>query len=127
MMSLAAGIEKAGSTDTEKLIAAFSGLKVEAPFGKVEYRAIDHQSTMGAYVGKIEVKNGKGVMSDYGYVDGAKVLPSDDEVKKLRRPIDERNLGLGSTFPGWEMGRAGSARAATASTSPAFDLGCIFA
>ena len=36
IMSLAAGIKKAGSTDTEKLVAAFSGLKVDAPFGKFD-------------------------------------------------------------------------------------------
>src|SRR5215211_5245520 len=51
--SLAAGIAKAGSTDTEKLIAAFRGLKVDSPFGPFEYRASDHQATMGAYVGKL--------------------------------------------------------------------------
>jgi branched-chain amino acid transport system substrate-binding protein len=85
MKSLAAGIAKAGSTDTEKLITAFRGLKVEGgPFGTFEYRASDHQATVGAFVGKIAVKNGKGTMSDFSYIDGAKVLPSDEEVKKLR-------------------------------------------
>src|SRR6187401_2020735 len=85
MKSLAAGIAKAGSTDTEKLITAFPGLKVEGgPFGTFEYRASDQQATVGAFVGKIAVKNGKGTMSDFSYIDGAKVLPSDEEVKKLR-------------------------------------------
>jgi branched-chain amino acid transport system substrate-binding protein len=84
MTSLAAGIAKAGGTDTEKLIAAFRGLKVDSPFGPFEYRASDHQATMGAYVGKIALKNGKGTMADFKYVDGASVLPSDAEVKKLR-------------------------------------------
>jgi len=82
--SLAAGITKAGSTDTEKMVAAFAGLKVDSPFGPFEYRASDHQATMGAYVGKIALENGKGTMSDIKYVDGATVLPSDAEVKKLR-------------------------------------------
>lgn len=84
IQSLAAGIKKAGSTDTEKLIAAFRGLKVDSPFGPFEYRASDHQATMGAYVGKIAVKDGKGTMSDFKYVDGKDVLPGPDEVKKLR-------------------------------------------
>jgi branched-chain amino acid transport system substrate-binding protein len=84
MTSLAAGIAKAGSTDTDKLIAAFRGLKVASPFGPFEYRASDQQATMGAYVGKIALKNGKGTMSDFKYVDGASVLPSDAEVKRLR-------------------------------------------
>ena len=82
--SLAAGITKAGSTDTDKLIAAFRGLKVQGPFGPFEYRASDHQATIGAYVGQIALKDGKGTMSDFKYVDGASVLPGDDEVKKMR-------------------------------------------
>ena len=84
MKSLAAGIAKAGSTDTEKLIAAFKGLKVDSPFGPFVYRASDHQATMGAFVGKIALKDGKGTMVDFKYVDGASVLPSDAEVAKLR-------------------------------------------
>ncbi|MBE7418234.1 MAG: ABC transporter substrate-binding protein [Ideonella sp.] len=82
--SIAAGIRKAKSTDTEKLIAAFSGLEVSTPFGKVRYRPQDHQSTMGAFVGKTKNDNGKGTMVDYHYFDGAKFQPSDAEVKKLR-------------------------------------------
>ena len=85
IQSLAAGIAKAGSTDTEKLIAAFRGLEVKGgPFGPFTYRASDHQATMGAYVGKIALKDGKGTMSDFKYVDGASVLPSEEETKKLR-------------------------------------------
>jgi branched-chain amino acid transport system substrate-binding protein len=88
MKSLAAGIGKAGSTDTEKLIAAFSGLEMDGPFGRFVYRASDHQATMGAYVGKLALKDGKPVMVDFKYVDGATVLPSDAEVKKLRPASD---------------------------------------
>jgi branched-chain amino acid transport system substrate-binding protein len=83
----AAAIRKAGSTDTEKLIAAMSGLTFESPFGKVSFRALDHQSTMGAYVGRTAVKDGKGVMVDWRYADGRDHLPSDDTIRKLR-PAD---------------------------------------
>ena len=82
--SLAAGIKKARSTDSEKLAAAFQNLQVDSPFGKITYRAQDHQSTMGAFVGKTKNDGGKGVMVDYVYLDGAKYLPSDAEVGKLR-------------------------------------------
>jgi branched-chain amino acid transport system substrate-binding protein len=82
--SMAAGIAKAKSTDTEKLVEAFKGLKVDGPFGPFVYRASDHQATMGAYVGKLALENGKGVMVDFKYVDGASVLPSDAEVLKMR-------------------------------------------
>jgi branched-chain amino acid transport system substrate-binding protein len=85
--SIAAGVKKAKSTDPDKLAAAFSGLVVESPFGKITYRGIDHQSTMGAFVGKTKNEGGKGVMVDYTYFDGAKFLPPDAEVKKMR-PAD---------------------------------------
>ena len=84
LMSVAAGIRKAGSTDTEKLIAAFEGLKVDTPFGPIVYRPEDNQATMGAYVGLTTVRDGKGVMKDYRYVDGAAVLPGAQETRKLR-------------------------------------------
>ncbi|GAD20547.1 ABC transporter substrate-binding protein [Acidovorax sp. MR-S7] len=84
ILSIAAGLKKAGSADTEKLIAAFRGLEVKTPFGPITYRAQDHQSTMGAYVGKTAQVKGKGVMVGFTYQDGGKFQPSDDEVKKLR-------------------------------------------
>jgi branched-chain amino acid transport system substrate-binding protein len=83
----AAAIRKAGATDTEKLVAAMRGLAFDSPFGKVSFRALDHQSTMGAYVGRTAVKDGKGVMVDWRYADGRDYLPSDDAVRKLR-PAD---------------------------------------
>ncbi len=80
----AAGIAKAKSTDTDKLIAAFEGLSFDSPFGKVMFRPEDHQSTMGAFVGRTKNDNGKGVMVDFQYDDGAKFQPSAEEVKKAR-------------------------------------------
>jgi branched-chain amino acid transport system substrate-binding protein len=85
--SLAEGMKKAKSTETEKMIAAFKGLSVMTPFGPAVYRAQDNQSTMGVYVGRTKNDNGKGVMVDYRYMDGAKFQPSDAEVKKMR-PAD---------------------------------------
>ena len=72
------------ATTKDKLVAAFSGLQLESPFGKITYRAEDHQSTMGAFVGKTKNEGGKGTMVDYRYLDGTKFQPSDEEVKKLR-------------------------------------------
>jgi branched-chain amino acid transport system substrate-binding protein len=84
--SIFEAIKKAGTTDTEKLVAAFKGLKVETPVGPITFRASDGQSTLGAWVGttKLDPKRGVGVMVNWEYVPGDKVLPSDDEVKKLR-------------------------------------------
>ena len=83
----AAALKRAGSTDTAKLVAAMQDLRVDTPFGAVTYRAIDHQSTMGAYVGRTAVRDGKGVMVDWRYADGKDFLPPDDVVRKLR-PAD---------------------------------------
>jgi len=77
-------LRKAGSTDPEKIVAALSGLTFMSPFGSITFRPIDHQSTMGAYVGRTAVKDGKGVMVDWRYADGASYLPSDETVKRLR-------------------------------------------
>ncbi|RUP34173.1 MAG: ABC transporter substrate-binding protein [Curvibacter sp.] len=85
--SLAEGIKKAGSTDTEKLVVSFKGLQVPTPFGRITYRTEDNQSTMGGFIGRTKNEGGKGVMVDYRYLDGAKFQPSADEVKKLR-PAD---------------------------------------
>jgi branched-chain amino acid transport system substrate-binding protein len=80
----AAILTKANSTDPEKLIAATEGLSVPSPFGEITFRKIDHQSTMGAYVGKTALKDGKGIMVDYTYRKGSDYLPSDAEVEKMR-------------------------------------------
>lgn len=86
IVSLAAGITKAGSTDTEALIAAFKGLKVNTPWGPITYRPQDNQSTMGAYVGKTTYSKDmkRGIMTDFYYADGKDFQPSDAEVQKLR-------------------------------------------
>lgn len=85
--SIAAVLKKAGSVETDKLIAAMKGLQVGTPFGNIVYRALDHQSTMGAYVGRTAVKDGKGVMVDWRYEPGDKHLPA-EAVIKAKRPAE---------------------------------------
>jgi len=84
ILSIAAAIEKAGSTETEALVDAFEGLELDTPAGPITFREIDHQSTLGAWVGKTAVKDGKGVMVDWTYEKGEDYMPSDEVVKKLR-------------------------------------------
>jgi branched-chain amino acid transport system substrate-binding protein len=87
MQSIFAGIQKAGSVDNEKLVVAMRGLQFSTPFGPAQYRAIDQQSTMGAYVGKLDQRGGKGTMVQWRYADGKNYLPTDAYVK-ARRPAD---------------------------------------
>ena len=84
VQSIVAGITKAGSTDSEALVAAFEGLDVDTPVGAIQFRAIDHQATMGAFIGKTALKDGKGIMVDWSYKKGVDYLPSDDEVRSMR-------------------------------------------
>ena len=85
-LSIFEALRRAGSTDTEKLATAFQNLKVETPIGPITFRASDGQSTMGAWVGttKVDPKRGVGIMVNHKYVPGERVLPSDEDVKKLR-------------------------------------------
>jgi branched-chain amino acid transport system substrate-binding protein len=85
MQAIFAGIKKAGTTDNEKLIVAMRGLKFSTPFGPAEFRAIDQQSTMGAYVGKLDVRGNQGTMTQWRYADGKNYQPNDAYVK-ARRP-----------------------------------------
>jgi len=84
VQALAAILNKANSTDPEKLVAAARGLSFESAMGPITFRAIDHQSTMGTWVGKLDVKNGAGRMVDWHFADGKDFQPDDATVKKLR-------------------------------------------
>jgi branched-chain amino acid transport system substrate-binding protein len=86
-MAIADAISKAGSTDTEKLISTFRGLKFETVFAPVTFRALDQQSTLGAFVGRLDLKDGRGVMVDWRYADGKDYMPPDAMVRK-RRPAE---------------------------------------
>ena len=85
MQAIFAAIKKANSVDNEKLVIAMRGLKFSTPFGPAEFRAIDQQSTMGAFVGKLDLRAGKGTMVNWRYADGKDYMPKDDYVR-LRRP-----------------------------------------
>jgi branched-chain amino acid transport system substrate-binding protein len=77
-------LKKAGTTDTERMVDAMENLTFDSIIGPISYRKIDHQSTMGAWVGYTSLRNGKGIMIDWQYENGKDYLPSDAEVMKLR-------------------------------------------
>lgn len=84
MFAVKAIIEKAGSTDTEALIAAARGTEFDTPIGKARFRPQDHQSTLGFFIGKLTVQNGIGKMVDWKFYDGADFQMPDEVVKSLR-------------------------------------------
>ena len=48
-MAAVAGIQKAGGTDSEKLVAAMEGLEFQTPKGKMIFRKEDHQALQSMY------------------------------------------------------------------------------
>jgi branched-chain amino acid transport system substrate-binding protein len=85
MLVLAKALTEAGGTQTDALIAAMEHLSLDTPVGKIGFRAIDHQSTLGVYLGRLAVKDGQGFMTDWSYVDGANFQPPDAVVAEKRK------------------------------------------
>ncbi len=83
--TIKAMLEKAGSTDTEAMLAAMEGLRIESsPAGPFYIRDLDNQATMGAWVGKLAVEGGRGKMVDWRYVDGEPYMFPAEEVRRVR-------------------------------------------
>jgi branched-chain amino acid transport system substrate-binding protein len=78
-------IEKAGGTDTEKMIATLEDMRFDTVIGPVTMRGIDHQSTHGAWVGETTLKGRAGAMKNWRYIDGATVMFPEAEVKAARK------------------------------------------
>lgn len=84
LYSIAEAIEKAGTTETEAVIDAMIGLTIDSPVGPITYREIDHQTDMGAYVGRLTVEDGLPRMVDWRFAAGSDYLPDDETVRGLR-------------------------------------------
>ncbi|MCF3932383.1 ABC transporter substrate-binding protein [Acuticoccus sp. M5D2P5] len=84
MMTIKTLLEQTPSLETDDLLATMSGLEVDSPTGPFFYRPADHQATMGAYVGKTGMVDGKPGMVDWVYADGADFLPSEEDAAKMR-------------------------------------------
>jgi branched-chain amino acid transport system substrate-binding protein len=78
-------LDSARSTDTDRMVAALRGLVTETIAGPVTMRAIDQQSTLGAWVGETAVEGGRGVMRNWRYEDGADHMFPEAEVRAARR------------------------------------------
>ncbi|MFQ5520544.1 MAG: ABC transporter substrate-binding protein [Candidatus Methylomirabilia bacterium] len=80
-------IDKANSTDTEKVIDALQGLTITGPTGRVTMRACDQQAMNPDWVGttdRIDPKLGFMVIKDVIKVDGPQGWRSCREIAKLR-------------------------------------------
>lgn len=84
MQTVAAAVKAAGTPESEKLVAALRGLQLPTPVGTISFRAIDQQSTMGTWVGRLDYRDGHVQMRDWHYADGRAYLPPDAWVKAQR-------------------------------------------
>jgi branched-chain amino acid transport system substrate-binding protein len=82
--AIAAGIARAGALDSESLIRGFEGLTYDSPVGSVHIRASDHQATVGNWVARTAVEDGRPVLVDAEFLDGADYLPDEDTARALR-------------------------------------------
>lgn len=78
-------IQKAGSVDTEKLIATLEDFKFNSIAGPVTMRGIDNQASLGAWVGELTNRNGKGAMKNWSYMDGTNFMFPEAEVRAARK------------------------------------------
>ncbi len=86
VQAIAAMLRKARSTETEAMVEAFRGIRFATGYGtgEVTFRALDHQSTLGAFVGRTKLEGKRGKMVDWRYADGADYLPGEAEVRAWR-------------------------------------------
>jgi branched-chain amino acid transport system substrate-binding protein len=78
-------LDKTKSTETEALLKALPDMKFDTVSGPVTMRGIDHQSTLGAWVGETTLKGKAGGMKNWKYADGADYLFPEAEVKAARK------------------------------------------
>lgn len=79
-------LNKANTLETEALVNTLAGLATDTLVGSVSMRAIDHQGTLGTWVGETTLRAGKGTMKNARYADGADYMFSEAEVRAARPP-----------------------------------------
>ena len=77
-------LNKAGTADTERLIDALADLRSDTIVGPVTMRGLDHQGTLGAWVGETTLRGRQGTMKNFRYADGADYMFSEAEVRAVR-------------------------------------------
>ena len=83
IQAIAQALRQAQSAESDVLIDTLRGLEFEAPVGPIRIRAIDHQATMGAFIGRLAPRSETAV--EWRYLDGANYLP-DEEFVRSNRP-----------------------------------------
>ncbi|CAN5495797.1 substrate-binding domain-containing protein [soil metagenome] len=72
--AIVAGLKKAGSTDTEKLIAAMEGMEFDTPKGKMTFRKEDHQAMQAQY----QFRTKKAPANEWDLFDLVREIPASE-------------------------------------------------
>lgn len=78
-------LNKADTVETEALVDALADLRTDTIVGPVTMRGLDHQGTLGAWVGETALRGRQGTMKNFRYADGADYMFSEEEVRAARR------------------------------------------
>jgi branched-chain amino acid transport system substrate-binding protein len=86
LQALKTAVEKAGSTETDKVVKSLSGLQFDSVVGPVTVRAFDHQGTTPHWTGKAawDEKRNLGVLTDIIKLPTSEFLPTEAEIGKVR-------------------------------------------
>lgn len=82
--AIAAAYQISDDVTPDALVKAMENLYYNSPLGPIRFRALNHQSSMGSFVGKLEYIEGKSHMRDWYYADGADYWHSDSQVRLLQ-------------------------------------------
>ena len=83
--ALARAMARANGADPDAVVTGMRGLSLPTPFGGIRFREVDHQSTMGTFVGRTAKKGERGALVDWTYKDGADYLPDAATARKWRQ------------------------------------------
>ena len=84
---LAEAIKKAGSLDSEKVVDALEGMKIDTPAGPITMRPCDHRATTPVFWGRLErgeVRNLPVILQPYS-VDAEDLLPKCEAMAGSRK------------------------------------------
>jgi branched-chain amino acid transport system substrate-binding protein len=82
--AIAAAYQISDDVTPDALVKAMKNLYFDSPLGTIRFREQDHQSSMGAFVGKLEYREGQSQMRDWYYADGTDYWHNDSQVRLMR-------------------------------------------
>ncbi len=90
--AIIAGLKKAGTADTEKLIAAMEGMEFDTPKGKMTFRKEDHQAMQAQYQFRVKKTPGHG---EWDLLDLVREIPASEMPVPLQREgaVDRQRRG----------------------------------